>query len=106
MTTPDLPVPSDFIRAIVAQDLKAGKHGLKVGGEYRHTNIFRNAARFARGQLAFNREFTADPQNRAASGDGLAEFMLGWAAGGSLGNECHSVHCENSNQLGAEQVGQ
>ena len=27
MTTPDLPVPSDFIRAIVAQDLKAGKHG-------------------------------------------------------------------------------
>src|SRR5881296_419855 len=27
MTTPDLPVPSDFVRAIVAQDLKAGKHG-------------------------------------------------------------------------------
>src|SRR5436305_600634 len=65
----------------------AGKHGLKVGVEYRHTNIFRNAARFSRGQLAFNREFTADPQNRAASGDGLAEFMLGWASGGSLGNE-------------------
>ena len=42
----------------------AGKHGLKVGVEHRHTNIFRNAARFARGQLAFNREFTADPQNR------------------------------------------
>jgi len=30
MTTPDLPVPSDFIRAIVAQDLKAGKHGGRV----------------------------------------------------------------------------
>jgi hypothetical protein len=65
----------------------AGKHNIKVGVEYKHENVFRNAARFARGQLAFNREFTADPQNRAATGDGLAEFMLGWAAGGSLGNE-------------------
>jgi hypothetical protein len=49
--------------------------------------VFRNAARFARGQMAFNREFTANPQNRAATGDGFAEFMLGLAAGGSLGNE-------------------
>src|SRR5881397_3614960 len=30
MTTPDLPVPSDFIRAIVTQDLKAGKNGGRV----------------------------------------------------------------------------
>ena len=30
MTAPDLPAPSDFIRAIVAQDLKAGKHGGRV----------------------------------------------------------------------------
>lgn len=65
----------------------AGKHGLKAGGEFKHSNVFRNAARFARGQFAFNREFTADPQSRASTGDGLAEFMLGWAAGGSLGNE-------------------
>jgi len=65
----------------------AGKHGIKAGVEFMHNNIFRNAARFARGQFAFNREFTADPQNRGATGDGLAEFMLGWAAGGSLGNE-------------------
>jgi hypothetical protein len=65
----------------------AGSHGLKAGFEFKHENVFRNAARFARGQLAFNREFTADPQNRAATGDGLAEFMLGWAAGGSLSNE-------------------
>jgi Carboxypeptidase regulatory-like domain/TonB dependent receptor len=65
----------------------AGKHGLKVGAEFKHSNVFRNAARYARGQFAFNREFTADPQNRANTGDGLAEFMLGWAAGGSLGNE-------------------
>src|SRR5205807_4603881 len=59
----------------------------KAGGEFKHTRVFRNSARFARGQLAFNREFTADPQNRAATGDGFAEFMLGLAAGGSLGNE-------------------
>lgn len=64
-----------------------GNHSLKLGFEFMHTNVFRNAARYARGQMAFNREFTADPQNRANTGDGLAEFMLGWAAGGNLGNE-------------------
>jgi hypothetical protein len=65
----------------------AGKHGIKVGFEYKHQNIYRNAARFARGQFAFNREFSADPQNRGNTGDGLAEFMLGLAAGGTIGNE-------------------
>ena len=30
MATPDSPAPLDFIRAIVAQDLKAGKHGGRV----------------------------------------------------------------------------
>src|SRR5207244_6923566 len=65
----------------------AGSHSLKAGIEFKHENIYRNAARFARGQFAFNREFTADPQNRGNTGDGLAEFMLGWAAGGTLGNE-------------------
>jgi hypothetical protein len=65
----------------------AGKHSLKAGFEFKHTNVFRNAARYARGLMTFNREFTADPQNRAATGDGLAEFMLGWAAAGNLGNE-------------------
>ncbi len=64
-----------------------GKHNVKVGFEFKHNTVFRNAARFARGQMAFNREFSADPQNRAATGDGLAEFMLGMAAGGTLGNE-------------------
>ena len=64
-----------------------GKHGLKVGIDVKRSNVFRNAARYARGLMTFNREFTADPQNRAATGDGLAEFMLGWAAAGNLGNE-------------------
>ena len=65
----------------------AAAHNLKAGFEFKHENIYRNAARFARGQFAFNREFTADPQNRGNTGDGLAEFMLGWASGGTLGNE-------------------
>jgi hypothetical protein len=64
-----------------------GKHGIKVGGEYRFDNVFRNAARFSRGQFAFNREFTANPANRNATGDGIAEFLLGTASGGTIGNE-------------------
>ena len=64
-----------------------GKHNLKFGGEFRRQNIARLASRFARGQFAFNREFTANPAARAATGDGLAEFMLGMAAGGTVGNE-------------------
>jgi hypothetical protein len=64
-----------------------GKHNLKIGGEFRRQNISRLAARFARGQFAFNREFSANPANRAATGDGLAEFMLGLAGGGTIGNE-------------------
>ncbi|HTM48888.1 MAG TPA: TonB-dependent receptor [Bryobacteraceae bacterium] len=64
-----------------------GKHNLRFGGEVRREDVFRSAARFARGQFAFGREFTANPANRAATGDGLAEFMLGVASGGTVGNE-------------------
>lgn len=68
--------------------LKAmGKHTLKFGIELKRSNIYRDAARFARGQFAFNREFTANPQKRGSTGDGMAEFMLGMASGGTLGNE-------------------
>ncbi|MEZ5398544.1 MAG: TonB-dependent receptor [Bryobacteraceae bacterium] len=64
-----------------------GKHNIRFGGEFRREDVFRNAARFARGQFAFNREFTANPASRATTGDGLAEFMLGMASGGTVGNE-------------------
>jgi hypothetical protein len=64
-----------------------GKHNLRFGGEFRREDVFRNAARFARGHFAFNREFTANPANRGATADGMAEFMLGLAAGGTIGNE-------------------
>jgi hypothetical protein len=64
-----------------------GKHNIRFGGEVRREDVFRSAARFARGQFAFNREFTANPANRGATGDGMAEFMLGLAGGGTVGNE-------------------
>ena len=64
-----------------------GKHNVRFGVEIRREDVFRNAARFARGQFAFNREFTANPANRNATGDGMAEFMLGLAAAGTVGNE-------------------
>ncbi len=64
-----------------------GKHNTRVGAEFKRQNVFRNAARFSRGQFAFAREFTANPANRGATGDGLAEFMLGMASGGTIGNE-------------------
>ncbi len=64
-----------------------GKHNIRYGGEFRRENVFRNAARFARGSFVFNREFTANPSNRANTGDGMAEFMLGLASGGTIGNE-------------------
>jgi hypothetical protein len=67
--------------------ISAVKHGIKTGVEFKRTNVFRVAARNARGLMNFGREFSADPQNRAATGDGFAEFMLGWASGGNLGNE-------------------
>jgi len=63
-----------------------GNHNIKAGFDVRRERVVRTASRFARGQYAFNREFTADPKNRARTGDGFAEFMLGDAAGGSLGN--------------------
>lgn len=62
-------------------------HTIKFGFDYRHEAIYRNAARFSRGQFIFNREFTSDPKNRAATGDGLAEFMLGTASSGNVSNE-------------------
>jgi hypothetical protein len=64
-----------------------GAHALKFGGEYRWQNQYRMAARQARGVFTFGREFTANPQARGSTGDGMAEFMLGTASGGSIGNE-------------------
>ena len=43
----------------------AGKHGIKAGFQFMHENVYRLAARYARGNMIFNREFTAaDPAER------------------------------------------
>jgi hypothetical protein len=37
--------------------------------------------------MAFNRSFSEDPNNRGRTGDGLADFLLGLASGGNIGNQ-------------------
>jgi hypothetical protein len=64
-----------------------GTHVLKSGFEFRRERIFRRAARFARGQFAFNGSFSQDPNNRGRTGDGMADFLLGLASGANLGNQ-------------------
>lgn len=64
----------------------SGRHVMKFGGEFRRERVFRRAVRFARGQMAFNSDFTDDPNNRARTGDGMADFLLGLASGGTVGN--------------------
>lgn len=67
-----------------------GRHAIKIGGEYRMLNVFRNASRFLRGQWAFAGQFTSQQPNngtsRGNSGNGLADMALGWISGGSYGN--------------------
>ncbi len=67
-----------------------GKHTIKFGGEYRKLLIFRNAARYRRGQFSFSGQYTAQQPNngtsRGNSGNGLADMLLGWVSGGNYGN--------------------
>jgi hypothetical protein len=68
-----------------------GAHALRFGGEYRWLNLFREAQRFRRGQFAFSKIFTAEmpnnAANRTATGNGLADMLLGWASGATVGNQ-------------------
>ncbi|MBI4469927.1 MAG: TonB-dependent receptor [Acidobacteria bacterium] len=66
-----------------------GRHMLKFGGEYRRVKIFRDAHRFRAGSFTFSGIYTAerpnDPQNSANTGNALADFLLGYASGGTYG---------------------
>lgn len=65
------------------------KHTLKLGAEYRRVEIFREAQRFRRGNFTFSGVYTAqrpnEPTSRANTGNGLADFLLGAANGGTYG---------------------
>lgn len=64
-----------------------GRHIVKMGFGFLRETIFRNAARFARGQMAFDGSFTQSPANRGKTGSGMADFLLGMASGGTIGNQ-------------------
>ncbi|MBL8291681.1 MAG: TonB-dependent receptor, partial [Bryobacterales bacterium] len=71
--------------------IQRGSHGIKFGAEWRRTRVFREAQRFRRGQFAFSKVFTAEQPNNAASrnatGNGLADMLLGWASSTTVGNQ-------------------
>jgi hypothetical protein len=69
--------------------IQRGRHTIKFGGELRKSSIYRDAARFRRGQFAFDGRFTAQNPNvgnsRGNTGNGMADFLLGWANNASWG---------------------
>ena len=66
-------------------------HTVKTGVEFRRSNIFREAQRFRRGLFNFNKVFTAEQPNvaasRTATGNGLADMLLGWSSNTTVGNQ-------------------
>jgi hypothetical protein len=69
--------------------MQRGRHTIKFGGEGRRITIYRDAARFRRGQYAFDGRYTAERPNvgssRGSSGNGMADFLLGWASNATWG---------------------
>jgi hypothetical protein len=62
-------------------------HTMKFGVELLREYNFRVASRFARGNMSFNGSFTQDPNNRGTTGDAMADFLIGDASGGTIGDE-------------------
>ena len=54
-----------------------GTHAFKFGGQYEWVRSFYNISGSARGIFTFSPVFTQDPQNRAATGNAFADFLLG-----------------------------
>ncbi|MGH9722770.1 MAG: carboxypeptidase regulatory-like domain-containing protein [Bryobacteraceae bacterium] len=68
-----------------------GNHTLKTGVEWRRSDVFREAQRFRRGLFTFSKVMTAEQPNvaasRTATGNGLADMLLGWASQTTVGNQ-------------------
>ncbi len=66
-----------------------GNHTLKFGIEYRRTQIPRSPSRHRRGRFNFSGVFTTempnDPASRGATGNSIADMLLGWASNGTWG---------------------
>ncbi len=63
-----------------------GHHMLKFGAEYLRFGTDRVASRYSRGNIGFVGYFTENPQSRATTGDGIADFLLGYGGSTVLGN--------------------
>jgi hypothetical protein len=65
----------------------AGTHVLKFGVTLDREYLFRLASRFDRGNMTFDGSFSQNPLNRGATGDAMADFLMGMATGGNFGNQ-------------------
>ncbi len=71
--------------------MQRGSHAVKAGVEFRRLDIFREAQRFRRGRFVFSKVYTAERPNdaasRSATGNGLADMLLGWSNQTQVGNQ-------------------
>jgi hypothetical protein len=63
-----------------------GKHLVKAGGSYRWVRSWFDISSSARGSYSFTGAFTQNPQSPGGTGSGLADFLLGIPANGTLSN--------------------
>jgi hypothetical protein len=56
-----------------------GRHTLRAGVQWIHFQLNYEQSQFVRGRYTFNGAFTSDPLNPGATGDALADFLLGVA---------------------------
>ncbi len=63
-----------------------GRHTMKAGFAYTRYGADRIATRYSRGLMTFVGYFTENPQARGTTGNGFADFLLGDASGGDIGN--------------------
>lgn len=75
---------SEVVQAGDTFSLLRGRHALKAGGHYRYIRSFFTISDTARGAYNFSGGFTQNPQSRAGSGSGLADFLLGLPATATL----------------------